>query len=79
MALQIAPDAASACADADVVLKVRHPTTATEGNDELALMKTAIACTRAIIAILENYQQADGSIAIPAPLQPYLKAERIAG
>jgi NAD/NADP transhydrogenase alpha subunit len=36
---EIAPDAASACADAGVVLKVRHPTTATEGNDELALMK----------------------------------------
>ena len=36
---EIAPDAASACADADVVLKVRHPMTATEGNDELALMK----------------------------------------
>ena len=36
---EIAPDAASTYADADVVLKVRHPMTAAEGNDELALMK----------------------------------------
>jgi NAD(P) transhydrogenase subunit alpha len=36
---EIAPDAASTYADADVVLKVRQPTTAAEGNDELALMK----------------------------------------
>jgi NAD(P) transhydrogenase subunit alpha len=36
---EIAPDGASTYADADVVLKVRQPTTAAEGNDELALMK----------------------------------------
>jgi seryl-tRNA synthetase len=33
---------------------------------------TAVASTRAIIAILENFQQADGSIRIPAPLVPYM-------
>ena len=33
---------------------------------------TAVADTRAIIAILENFQQADGSIRIPAPLVPYM-------
>ena len=33
---------------------------------------TAVASTRAIIAVLENFQQADGSIRIPAPLRPYL-------
>jgi len=33
---------------------------------------TAVADTRAIIAILENFQQADGSIHIPAPLLPYM-------
>ncbi len=32
---------------------------------------TAIACSRAIIAILENFQQADGSVKIPAALVPY--------
>ncbi|TMJ08007.1 MAG: serine--tRNA ligase, partial [Bacillati bacterium ANGP1] len=33
---------------------------------------TAVAGTRAIIAILENGQQADGSVRIPPPLVPYL-------
>jgi seryl-tRNA synthetase len=38
---------------------------------------TAIAVSRAIIAILENHQQADGSITIPTALQPYFGGERI--
>src|SRR5262249_32539138 len=29
------------------------------------------------VAIVENYQQEDGSVTIPAALQPYLKTERI--
>ncbi|OLD44928.1 MAG: serine--tRNA ligase [Armatimonadetes bacterium 13_1_40CM_3_65_7] len=33
---------------------------------------TAVAGTRAIIAILENNQQADGSVHIPRPLVPYM-------
>lgn len=32
---------------------------------------TAIALSRAIIAILENFQQADGSVKLPAALVPY--------
>jgi len=32
---------------------------------------TAIACSRGIIAVLENFQRADGSIAIPPALVPY--------
>lgn len=31
---------------------------------------TAVACTRALLAILENYQQADGTILVPKVLQP---------
>lgn len=38
---------------------------------------TAIAVTRAIIAILENYQQADGSIIIPEVLRPWVGKDRI--
>ena len=38
---------------------------------------TAIACSRAIIAILENNQQADGSITIPQVLQPWMGMEKI--
>jgi seryl-tRNA synthetase len=33
---------------------------------------SGIAVGRALIAVLENYQQADGSVAVPAALQPYM-------
>jgi seryl-tRNA synthetase len=32
---------------------------------------TAVAISRALIALLENHQRADGSVGIPAALQPY--------
>ena len=38
---------------------------------------TAIAVTRAIIAILENYQQADGSILVPEVLRPWVGKAQI--
>jgi seryl-tRNA synthetase len=38
---------------------------------------TAVASTRAILAILENYQQADGSVLVPEVLRPWLLRERI--
>ncbi len=38
---------------------------------------TAIAISRAIIAILENYQQADGSVMIPQVLRKYTDIDRI--
>jgi len=36
---------------------------------------TALAMPRTLIAILENYQQADGRVKLPAVLKPYLTAE----
>ena len=33
---------------------------------------TAVALSRAMVAVLENYQREDGSIAIPEALQPYM-------
>jgi len=38
---------------------------------------TAIATSRAIIAILENYQQKDGSVLVPKALQKYLNFKKI--
>ncbi len=38
---------------------------------------TAVAVSRAIIALLENHQQEDGSVIIPKALQPYTGFERI--
>jgi seryl-tRNA synthetase len=40
---------------------------------------TAIAVSRALIAILENYQQADGSILVPEALRRWVGKERIGG
>jgi seryl-tRNA synthetase len=38
---------------------------------------SGLAVGRTWVAIVENYQQADGSVAIPKALRPYLNAERI--
>jgi seryl-tRNA synthetase len=38
---------------------------------------TAVAVTRALLAILENYQQADGSVIIPEALRPWMRKDRI--
>ena len=57
-------------------LKIRHR--GVDGNRFVhTLNGTAIAVGRTLIAILENHQRADGSIAIPEPLQPFLGAEVI--
>ena len=38
---------------------------------------SGIAVGRTVIAVLENYQQADGSVLVPKALQPYLGTDRI--
>ena len=46
-----------------------------QGKNELVhtLNGSGLAVGRALVAVLENHQQADGSIRIPAALQPYLR------
>ncbi|MGB1585836.1 MAG: serine--tRNA ligase [Thermoplasmatota archaeon] len=41
------------------------------------LNSTAIAVQRTLVAILENFQNADGSVTIPEPLRPFVGKERI--
>ena len=51
-----------------------------EGNEKKflhVLNGTAFSMNRPIIAILENYQQADGSVVIPNVLQKYFGKEKI--
>jgi seryl-tRNA synthetase len=43
------------------------------------LNNTALASTRAIIALVENHQQADGRIRIPAALRPWLGGQEYLG
>ena len=38
---------------------------------------SGVALSRLFVALIETYQQADGSVSIPELLQPYLKADRI--
>jgi len=57
-------------------LKIRYKT---ERGNELVhtLNGTAIAVGRWLIALVENYQQADGSIVVPEVLHQYLNFDRI--
>jgi seryl-tRNA synthetase len=45
-----------------------------EGKTEFVhtLNGSALAVGRTLVALLENYQQADGSIAVPKALVPYM-------
>jgi len=43
------------------------------------LNNTALASTRAIIALVENHQQADGRIRIPQALRPWLGGQEYLG
>jgi seryl-tRNA synthetase len=43
------------------------------------LNNTAIATSRALVAILENYQQADGTVKIPEVLQKYMGGKKVIG
>jgi seryl-tRNA synthetase len=59
-------------------LKTRFRRADTKKNELVhTLNGTAIAVPRTIVAILENHQRADGSVAIPAALQGYLGLESI--
>jgi len=52
-------------------LKIRYR--AEHGNEIVhTLNGTAVAVGRFLIALMENHQRADGSIAVPAALQPYV-------
>ena len=50
-----------------------------QGKPELVhtLNGSGLAVGRAFVAVLENYQQADGSIALPAALQPYMGGQEV--
>jgi seryl-tRNA synthetase len=52
-----------------------------EGKNKTELVHTlngsGLAVGRTWVAIVENYQQADGSVIIPEALRPYMSAERI--
>jgi seryl-tRNA synthetase len=58
-------------------LNIRYKTADGEHRYVHTLNGTAVAVGRMLIALLENGQQADGSVVIPAALAPYCGFDRI--
>ena len=63
-------------------LRIRYRPASVEGSKQKPQMAhmlngTAVATSRAIVAVLENYQQADGSVSIPAVLRPWCGFDQI--
>lgn len=59
-------------------LNIRYKTHGQKGTRFVhTLNGTAVAVTRALLAILENNQQADGSVLVPEVLRPWVGKERI--
>lgn len=57
---------------------IRYKPEGKKGTDFVhTLNGSGLAIGRTWVAIVENYQQADGSVVIPKVLQPYIGAERI--
>jgi seryl-tRNA synthetase len=57
---------------------MRFKTEAGENKFPHILNGSGTALARLFVALLETYQQADGSVLIPEPLQKYLGTSRIA-
>ena len=54
-------------------MKARFRPEGQKGTEHLhALNGSGLAIGRTLVAVMENYQQADGSIRIPEALQPYM-------
>ena len=62
----------------EIWLHIRFKTPGHKGTRFVhTLNGTAVAVSRAILAILENNQQADGSVLVPEALRPWVGKERI--
>ncbi|HEX4167708.1 MAG TPA: serine--tRNA ligase [Bryobacteraceae bacterium] len=71
----------SSCSNYEAFQARRATIRAKSGKAKVDFVHTlngsGLAIGRTWVAIVENYQQADGSVSIPQVLQPYLNAERI--
>lgn len=59
-------------------MNLRYKTETGDNRYPHILNGSGTALARLFVALVETYQQADGSIAVPEPLQCYLKTNRIA-
>ncbi len=60
-------------------LKIRVDSGSGEKYVPHTLNNTAIATSRAMVAILENYQQKDGTVKVPEVLVPYMHGKKVIG
>ncbi len=58
-------------------MNLRYKTETGENRFPHILNGSGTALARLFVALVETHQQADGSIAIPEPLRPYLRTDRI--
>ena len=58
-------------------MNLRYKTETGENKFPHILNGSGTALARLFVALIETHQQPDGSVLIPAPLQPYLKTDRI--
>jgi seryl-tRNA synthetase len=58
-------------------MNLRYKTEAGENRFPHILNGSGTALARLFVALIETHQQPDGSVLVPEPLRPYLKADRI--
>ncbi len=58
-------------------MNLRYKTETGENRFPHILNGSGTALARLFVALVETHQQADGSVHIPEPLRPYLRADRI--
>jgi seryl-tRNA synthetase len=58
-------------------MNLRYKAASGENKFPHLLNGSGTALARLFVALVETYQQSDGSLVVPEKLQPYLKAERI--
>jgi len=58
-------------------LNIKYTDEKNERKFAHTLNNTVIATSRALVAILENYQTKDGSVEIPKALQPYMHGKKV--
>ena len=58
-------------------MNLRYKTETGENRLPHVLNGSGTALARLFVALIETHQQADGSVLIPEPLRPYLRADRI--
>jgi len=58
-------------------MNLRFKTESGENKFPHILNGSGTALARLFVALVETHQQQDGSVKIPAPLQPYIKTDKI--